>query len=675
MMASRTSISVCPADEQLRAFALAHLPPPEMDEVEQHVKDCETCIERLDGCDEESDTLIQALATLPSGPDDEAAFQQLHAALLAESEVLSTADLPTLSFSQTSLPEIDRLPMLLGGYELQELIGRGASGAVYRAQHLKLDRTVAVKVLNANYVGHDSNAIARFQREMKAVGSLDHPHIVRATDAGEQAGRHYLVMEYVAGVDVSRLLRLTGPMRVSDACEIVRQAAEALHFAHQHGLVHRDVKPSNLLFTQQGTVKLLDLGLVGHAADLANNEQASGGLPHGTADYMSPEQWTRFDQVDARADIYSLGCTLYKLLIGKSVFPTKRNDYVAKMQAHLAAPVPSLRTLRPEVPLGVQKIVQRMLAKKPEDRYASAQDVAGHLTAFAQGSQLPALSARVAKTPSSEWDASPGEASTLPGTTPPRRTRRWLLGAAAAASVPILAGFWRYRGRSEPALVTDIWRDLSPVEKPAQFARYADATRDVQSLQTETHPASNRFELRSDHYAIWEFGRPVQGIFTVRTAWSLLEAGRSDAAESRVGVFFRYRPFRRFERLWYPFQTIEWTRTSDDKTALEWNQYRFSEQDDASFVPEVTHLARVTIEPEQEDRSPSLQVTLGRVGFPEVRWNDQPMRSTSWSVEFEGRHMAQLTRDDLRRNYLGRLGVFVHNAAVGFRRTQLAYLS
>ena len=203
--------------------------------------------------------------------------------------------------------EIQEVARELSGYQLTEKLGQGGMGAVYKAVHTKLDKTVAVKILPADRL-QDDEAVARFEREMKAVGKLDDPHIVRATDAGEADGTHFLVMEYVEGEDLGEILERYGPLGLPEACEVIRQAASGLQHAHEHGLVHRDIKPSNLMLTAKGDVKLLDLGL----ALLDAEEDAPRELTHtgnimGTVDYISPEQIRDTHNVDIRTDLYSLG--------------------------------------------------------------------------------------------------------------------------------------------------------------------------------------------------------------------------------------------------------------------------------------------------------------------------------------------------------------------------------
>ncbi|GAG47604.1 unnamed protein product, partial [marine sediment metagenome] len=221
---------------------------------------------------------------------------------------------------------------------------------VYKALQTKLRRTVALKVLPKNRL-NDRRAVARFEREMAAVGQLDHPNIVRALHAGEHEGNSYLVMEYVAGLDLSELVRRLGPLPVADACELARQAAMGLQYAHENGLVHRDIKPSNLMLASDGQVKVLDLGLALLQQDQPAEEEVTGsGQAMGTADYIAPEQASDSHNVDIRADIYSLGCTLYKLLCGRAPFtdPKYRSTF-EKMTAHVREPVPPIRQLRGEV--------------------------------------------------------------------------------------------------------------------------------------------------------------------------------------------------------------------------------------------------------------------------------------------------------------------------------------
>jgi serine/threonine protein kinase len=236
------------------------------------------------------------------------------------------------------------LPDHLGQYRLQEKLGQGGMGAVYRALHTRLKRPVALKVLPAQLL-HDERAVARFRREMEAVGKLDHPNIIRASDAGEDASWHFLVMELVEGVDLARLSMLLGPLPVADACEVARQAASALQHAHQHGLVHRDIKPSNLLLTSSGEVKLLDLGLARFYGEQSISEVLTAtGAVMGTPDYMAPEQSFEPKSVDIRADLYGLGCTLYKLLVGRPPFEGPEYGTLAqKLLAHAQVPVPPIR--------------------------------------------------------------------------------------------------------------------------------------------------------------------------------------------------------------------------------------------------------------------------------------------------------------------------------------------
>ena len=209
----------------------------------------------------------------------------------------------------------------IASYELLDKLGEGGMGAVYKARHVDLDKIVALKILPSDKM-QNAEAVQRFKREMKAAGKLDHPNIVRAMDAGEQDGTHYLVMEYVKGIDLSDLSRQQGPLPIPEACELIRQAAVGLQVAHESEMVHRDIKPSNLMLAQQRhglpTVKILDFGLALLESGGGNRDLTTTGAMMGTLNYMAPEQGTDSHSVDIRADIYSLGASLYRLLCGEA---------------------------------------------------------------------------------------------------------------------------------------------------------------------------------------------------------------------------------------------------------------------------------------------------------------------------------------------------------------------
>jgi serine/threonine protein kinase/formylglycine-generating enzyme required for sulfatase activity len=259
-------------------------------------------------------------------------------------------------------------------------LGRGGMGVIYLAQHRVMEKPVALKVINPSFLDHP-NALARFHAEVKAAGKLDHPNIARALDADQAGNLHFLVMEYVEGMTLAQLLKQQGPLPVLNACRFIHQAALGLQHAFQQGMVHRDVKPANLMVTPQGRVKVMDLGL----ARLRSEHKDGRGLTQtgafmGTPEYVAPEQATDARQADTRADVYSLGCTLYALLAGRP--PFVEDTMVKLVLAHLdKEPVP-LHQLRPEVPAGLSSVVGRMLAKDPAGRYQTPLEVARALAPF-----------------------------------------------------------------------------------------------------------------------------------------------------------------------------------------------------------------------------------------------------------------------------------------------------
>jgi len=279
--------------------------------------------------------------------------------------------------------------LVLGPYVLLEPIGAGGMGQVFKAHHRRLDRIDALKVIRPELVA-DADTLARFLREARAAGRLNHPNIVAIYTTDDAGGTHYIAMEYVEGIDLARVVREAGPLQAGQACDYARQAALGLQHAHERGLVHRDVKPANLLVTADAsTVKLLDLGLARlHAADdVERSALTQTGVVMGTADYMAPEQAIDSGKVDTRADVYSLGCTLYCLLAGTPPFPT--GSMTQKLLWHQQRPPDPLEAKRPDLPAGLLAVVARMLAKNPADRYSTPGEAAQALEPFVALEPLP----------------------------------------------------------------------------------------------------------------------------------------------------------------------------------------------------------------------------------------------------------------------------------------------
>jgi serine/threonine protein kinase len=260
-------------------------------------------------------------------------------------------------------------------YELEELVGSGGMSSVYRAHDRLLERHVAIKVLHEQFTA-DGDYVERFRREARAVAQLSHPNIVTVIDRGEHDDRQFIVFEYVDGENLKGLLQREGPLPEREAIGFSLQIARALGFAHEQGLVHRDVKPQNVLLNDGGQAKVTDFGIA-RSLDVSGNLTQSGTVM-GTSDYIAPEQ-ARGSRVDAQSDVYSLGTVLYELLTGD--VPFKGDNFVAVAMQHINQPPPSVRERRPELSPCVDEVVQRAMAKEPRDRFGSMDELCSALTA------------------------------------------------------------------------------------------------------------------------------------------------------------------------------------------------------------------------------------------------------------------------------------------------------
>jgi len=258
----------------------------------------------------------------------------------------------------------------IAGYRLLELLGEGAMGSVYKARQLSLDRDVAIKVLSPE-LANDDSYVSRFMTEARAVARLNHTNIISGIDVGDADGIKYLVMEYADGMTVASLLRRGGALDEERALMIAMQMARALDHAHRNNLIHRDVKPDNIIITKDGIAKLCDLGLA--RLESAEGEAARMGTPA----YMSPELARGDTSTDERTDLYSLGATLFHVVTGQT--PFEGNDAAAVMAKHLTEPAPAASALVPEVSPGTSALIQQLMAKQRTDRVATAKDLVGVL--------------------------------------------------------------------------------------------------------------------------------------------------------------------------------------------------------------------------------------------------------------------------------------------------------
>lgn len=267
---------------------------------------------------------------------------------------------------------------LNGRYQIEREIGSGGMARVFRARDLLLDRTVAIKMLRDQFAD-DPEFLARFRQEARSAGSLSHPNIVTVYDVGADRGREFLVMQLVDGPDLKELLRERGRFSLPDAVRVMRSVCAALDYAHRQGLIHRDVKPQNILIGSDGTLKLTDFGI---ARALGNGSHTRSGEVFGTVQYISPEQ-AQGQPLTAASDIYSAGIVFFELVTGR--VPYTGDSPIAVAMQHVQGPVPRFRIIDQRAPAALDAILARALAKDPRQRFRSAGEFGQALTAFLQG--------------------------------------------------------------------------------------------------------------------------------------------------------------------------------------------------------------------------------------------------------------------------------------------------
>ncbi len=401
--------------------------------------------------------------------------------------------------------------LVLGPFLLLERLGEGGMGQVFKARHRKLGRLVALKVIRKERLSHP-DAVRRFRREIQAAAQLSHPNIVLALDADEHEGTHFFAMEYVQGTDLAKHVKQVGPLPVAQAWEYVRQTALGLQHAFERGLVHRDIKPHNLLLMPQtGTVKVLDMGLARLRSESPDEASCTAltaeGTMMGTPDYVAPEQAMDARSADIRADLYSLGCTFYFLLTGRVPFPG--GSLMEKLFRHQNEQPRPVRDYRPDVPPPVAAVVHRLLAKRPADRFQTpAELIAALAAALVPSAPVAAIvadpAAGAAPTPAVSSDTfadlRPDMRGTEDGSRKQREAaeRKRLLVLSAAGGgvllVLVLLLVLIFKGGSRERPVPDDTRAGTPQASSAEAAE-----KEWKALRVRAEaPATDRIKLRED---------------------------------------------------------------------------------------------------------------------------------------------------------------------------------
>jgi beta-lactam-binding protein with PASTA domain/predicted Ser/Thr protein kinase len=361
--------------------------------------------------------------------------------------------------------EEQRKRVLAGRYELQAVLGQGGMARVFRGTDRVLNRTVAIKVLSPQFAD-DDQFVARFRREAQAAAGLNHPNIVSVYDTGSQGDVHFIVMEYVEGRTLRDLIRQEGPLLPERAAEITEAVARGLAAAHEAGLVHRDVKPGNIMITRDGEVKVMDFGI---ARTTSGDTLTQTAAILGTASYLSPEQ-AQGESVDARSDIYSVGCVLYEMLTGRP--PFTGDSPVSIAYKHVGEnPIPPSR-INTDIPSGLEAVVMKCMAKNPENRYRTAIELRDDLARVLQG--MPPVATPILEDSTAVLTKAVGPDATAVMTGPPpdepeRRSRTWLVVLLVLLVLALIGGaaFLLIRSLDQPADLVPVPRVVGQDEEEA----------------------------------------------------------------------------------------------------------------------------------------------------------------------------------------------------------------
>ena len=475
----------CLSADELKSLISGNLPPESFDGAIEHLDHCESCQSAVHELETESSS-SQNGNSMRFISEADASIES--ACQVAIGRLLTSSSPP--KFQQEPLVENRKL----GPYTILAGIGQGGMGMVYLAQHERLKRHCAIKFLPRSRVA-DAGWLERFDREMTTVAALEHPNIVRATDAGHEDGWHYLVMEFLDGLDVGKIASRRQRIAVADACRIVGQAALGLAYVHSRGLVHRDIKPSNIMVTRSGDVKLLDLGLVLSGDDplAVHDRLTTAGHFLGTLPYMSPEQLLDCRHVDPASDVYSLGATLYRLIAGR-VPHANRHGLASQVLAITKEPPTPLAEVIANVDPELSALVDRLLSHERTKR-PTADEVAQVLPKWSAPANLSRLVNQAEQ--QSDSDASDAVSWGLMSQAskgPPRhRWPRWLAAGGAAASLIVAGLIFKIQTERGELIIESQVDDVTVVVKQGDTM--------VERLQVERGD-NNRVSLRQGTYTV-----------------------------------------------------------------------------------------------------------------------------------------------------------------------------